>query len=294
MADPTFKYQRWYTNEHNVINAMRCPDLMGSIYNVGKSSDVIGKVKNNLHDYALAYPIAGKNSSKHDGKTIADGNKGPFYDGSDATLGSNYFVKMGKCSPNSDDGCSGKPRYVYLRNIPKGGKFKQLTGCNIRDVTEGRGLLPGIIDDIWDLLSIGRALGEEDGTFGSTKCKLVKQRVGKNVSDQKMQCGIQNPTTDQLQKCLYAQNRSWWYETRCSPQKEVQYDELFQSDTSTSRGAPHTTIRWWCALGRVLLAFAVLGFVVYGVGEGMRRLCTASGSIPRAFKKSAAARMARD
>jgi hypothetical protein len=302
MADPTLKYQRWYTNDYNSINAMRCPAQMGSIHNVGKASDVIGKVKNNLQDYALAYPISGVISDKSPGYIDPKSDKkGPFYNGPDATLGSNYYVKMGTCSNDSDDvECRGQPRYVYVRNIPVGGAFKQLTGCNIKDVSNGRGLLPGVIDDISDMLSIGSAIGESDGSFGSYKCKRVTQPVGKNVGDAAMQCPIANdvPTPDELEKCLYKDHpyegsKSWWMETRCAPQsKEYRYlpsIESFGTNPSASRPSVIRGLCKWSALLRIALV-ALLVFVLgYLLVISVRELWGCA----RAFKNGAPMRIAR-
>ena len=288
MADPTFKYQRWYTNDYNSINAMRCPALIGTADNIKSAKNVINKVKSNLQDYALAYPISGQISDKST-QTPDDQGKGPYYEGPDATLGSNYFVKMGTCSPDSGD-CANKPRYVFVRNIPVRGPFHTLTGCNIQNVTDGQGLLPGIVEDVGNLLSIGGAVGGADDTFGSTKCTKVRQRVGKNVTDMSMRCEVDNPTPDDLQKCLYDQNKSWWYEERCSPQPVVEYF-VAPSRRDSSRRGPGA--EWWRALARVLLALVVFGFVVYGVHHIVRRVCAHSAAPSRVFKKGATVRMAR-
>ena len=312
MPEPTLKYQRWYTNDYNSINAMWCPDLIGSVHDMGKASDVIKKVKSNLGNYALAYPISGTISGKPVDESIIRNPKTryhPFYDGPDATLGSNYFVKMGKCSAKSvAEDCRGQDRYVFVRNIPKGGGFKEMTGCNIQGLTEGRGLLPGIVEDVGDMLRLKDALGDEDGdSFGSTKCALVRQRVGKNVTDENMRCKVDgNPTPDELHDCLYNSDtkkvKSWWYETRCSPQPEALYPQLKGVDESfrVDPSSPRTTViateaSGWCALARVLLALLVCGLVVCSVGAVVHHLYArgGGGGGPRAFKKGATTRMAR-
>ena len=78
MPEPSFKYQRWYTNKHNVINAMQCPNSLGSPHNVKKASDVIYKVKTTWKITALAYPIAGTGSF-NEKNIIANTSKGPYY-----------------------------------------------------------------------------------------------------------------------------------------------------------------------------------------------------------------------
>lgn len=302
MADPKLKYQRWYTNDYNSINAMRCPSLLGSVHNINKASDVINKIKSNLHDYALAYPIDGSNSSKAEGVVKDDPGKGPFYSGRDTTLGSNYFVRMGTCSNESENVCRGKPRYVYLRNIPVGGTFKALTGCNIQDITGGQGLLPGIVEDIGDLLDIGKAVGGNDNTFGSYKCARVTQPVGKNLSDSKMKCAQRSndgPTYDELEACLYDNknnkdksntNKSWWIETRCSPQTtEYRYTPEGFSDAPLDGPTPPDPWRRW----RACLRLAFFALVVLALGYLLvASLCSLWGGA-RAFKNGARARMAR-
>ena len=193
-----FEREQQYTNKYNIFNAMRCPDLIGSYKNVlhDPASTTIGKVANNIQDYVVTYPISGYNDlpisgytdSLDDhtpGKTIEEPLKGPFYDGPDSALGSNYFMKMGKCSSDSSDGCGGKDRYVFVRNIPTGSvlDFYGLTGCNLKGFTEFRGLLPGIMEDLGDMLTFNSASAGEAGSVGGNYCKKVTQKVGKNVND---------------------------------------------------------------------------------------------------------------
>lgn len=291
MADPKLKYQRWYTNDYNSINAMRCPSLLGSIHDVNKASDVINKVKSNLQDYALAYPIAGTNSNRAPGTVEDDPGKGPFYSGPDSTLGSNHFVRMGTCASNSERACRGQPRYVYVRNVPVGGTFKTLTGCNIKDVTEGRGLLPGIVEDIGDMLDIGNAVGGNDDSFGSYKCARVTQPVGKNLSDAKMKCAQKSndgPTYDELETCLYDDNKGWWMETRCSPQTTEYRYEGFSDAPPAGPTAPDPRRRWRACLRLIFVALVVLA-LGYLLVVGLRWLWGNT----RAFKNGARTRMAR-
>ena len=277
MPEPSFKYQRWYTNEHNVINAMQCPKLLGSPHNVNKASDVIHKVKDNLENYALAYPIAGSVSRMRDNQRIAETSKGPYYQGKDRTLGSNYFLKMGKCGNDSDAECKGKDRYVYIRNIPEGGFFYRMTKCNIEGVSNGQGLIPGIIEDVTEVLSLGSAVGEKDGSFGSTKCSLREGRVGKNINDVAMQCRYNTrkhdtPSYDRLYQCLYTETppKSWWIEKRCTPQTE-DYVEAYHSPPTNASRLPGRR-RWWCALGRLALVGLILLCFIGLVQEGLRGL----------------------
>ena len=275
MPDPQLKYQQWYTSDHNVINAMQCPDLIGSIHNMGSASSVIGKVKKNLQSYALAYPISGVGPRSNTPSTSPH----PYYQGTDYTVSANSFVKMGTCNSESVPACRGKGRYVYVRNIPKGGGFYNLTKCNIKGVTEGRGLLPGVLEDIGDILDVGKAFGSEEGSVGSYKCKLVTQPVGANINDDAAKCDLTNPDPDQLYNCLYKQGKTWWMEQQCSPQAAV-YENYSNPPTKTSR-----TPRKWASLvvaGSLVLALVVLAvYLVYSVrATGPKR-----GS--RAFKNMA-------
>lgn len=290
MPEPSFKYQRWYTNKHNVINAMQCPNLLGSPHNVKKASDVLYKVKDNLENYALAYPIAGT-GSLNERNIIANTSKGPYYQGKDRTLGSNYFLKMGKCGNDSDVECKGKDRYVYIRNIPKGGFFHRMTKCNIEGVTNGQGLIPGIIEDVTEVLSMGDAVSEKDGSFGSNKCSLREGRVGKNINDGAMQCTysstLNTPSYDKLYQCLYKENppKSWWVEKRCTPQTKdyvESYDNI--EAKSSQQSARH---RWWYALGRLMLVGLILLCFIGLVREGIRCLYTRTISKVRRIKNVA-------
>ncbi len=63
-------------------------------------------------------------------------------------LGQNYFIKSGTCGKKSSNGCSGKPRYIYVRNVPTGkipclGKYSPQT--------DFKGLIPGMIEDTADI-----------------------------------------------------------------------------------------------------------------------------------------------
>ena len=103
------------------------------------------------------------------------------------------------------------------------GGFHRMTKCNIEGVTNGQGLIPGIIEDVTEVLSMGDAVSEKDGSFGSNKCSLRKGRVGKNINDGAMQCTyssiLNTPSYDRLYECLYKENppKSWWVEKRYAP-----------------------------------------------------------------------------
>lgn len=137
-----------------------------------KASDVI----KNLDDailYQVGYMMSGKS---------INGNK-------DLALGKNYFVKNGKCDQiTSDPDCAGKDKYTYVRNIgsgnipPMGVSFPELTGCNLNGLTEMRGIVPSMIEDVYDInpyeLSKG-ILGKDN--LGSSTCKSMTLPVGYKI-----------------------------------------------------------------------------------------------------------------
>lgn len=62
----------------------------------------------------------------------------------------------------SEAQCKGKPKMVYIRNIPTGGVpllgnigMHSLTGCDIEGITNGKGLVPGMLEDISDIADFG-------------------------------------------------------------------------------------------------------------------------------------------
>lgn len=142
-------------------------------------------------------------------------------------MGSNYFIPIGKCSEDSEGSCKGKNRWVYIRNIPTGKnplfgnkRFKDILGCDIQGLTEGRGLVPGIFEDLSDIQPfnlIDNAAGK--GNFGDMKCKSTSLPVGAHIYDPRMQC--KDPTFRSCSK------ETWWMEERCTPsfkyRKEVIY-----------------------------------------------------------------------
>ena len=146
------------TYNYNIYNRLKCPDLIGSggmkKYGTGT---VLRKALNNLNNYGLAYPISGNSMLNNYGE-VKPTSKGPFYAGKDYALGSNYFVPMGKCNAQSSSECKGQKRWVYVRNIPTGripllgnGAFKDVLGCDISGLTEGRGLVGGMLEDLSDI-----------------------------------------------------------------------------------------------------------------------------------------------
>lgn len=215
-----------FTQDYNIFNNLKCPALLGSPSKVSVKT-VIHNTGANLVNYAAAYPVSGVSTQQRYGATQATAN-GPFYKGPDYAMGSNYFVPIGKCAaaPRSKDGCAGKTRWVYVRNIPTGKiplfgnvNFKGVMGCNIPGVTEGRGLIPGMLEDLSDIQPFNLLDNAQGGgNYGDMACKKVALPVGSHIYDPKMKCS--DPT---FRSC---DNSSWWIEEKCSPSykytKEVQ------------------------------------------------------------------------
>lgn len=204
-----------HTNDYSLLNNMQCPKLLGTPSKVTfeKSVDTIA---NNFSNYVIAYPFSGVNTDFKKGATESSG----FYTGPDLSLGSNYFRSLGRTcdSATSDKQCRGKPAFVYIRNIPSGSipllgdvSFSKLTGCNIDSLTEGRGLLPGLLEDISDIspLALAEAL-QEQGNVTGTKCEARAYPVGTHIYDAKKQCLSGDSDCDKGKK-------TWQMETQCTP-----------------------------------------------------------------------------
>lgn len=263
MTDATFERERWYTSRYNISNAMRCPAKMAP--KITSFSGPMGAIANNLDDYALAYPLSGMSILKKNFGDVHRGPKGPFYKGPDSALGSNYFVKMGTCKGGGE--CAGKDRYVYIRNIPssEGMSFHSFTGCDMKGLTEMRGLLPGMVQDIADIVSLGDAATGKKGSFGSDQCQVVRQPVGTNINDSEMRCAPGtgphgNLTLAEKEKCLYSSTTpgSWWVEARCSPQYGPA-SERFGTYNGTTRTRTRLSARHgWLALALAALMTCVV------------------------------------
>lgn len=163
----------------------------------------------------IQYPDKVKSPSKEILKNIDDGlrysinylGSGVDMSGKDIALGSNYFIKgSGKCnSEASSDKCKGKDRYVYVRNIPTGTipplnlSFYNATGCNLTGITEGRGLVPGLVEDVYDFnpIEIVRAVAGS-GNLGSDVCKEMTLPVGSKIYNKDRE------------------NNNWVWETKCT------------------------------------------------------------------------------
>lgn len=269
------------TTKYNALNAMQYPYLYGPISSIPPMGDLIDRELNNLQDYALSYPISGKAEINIDpqelypGQTIVRTNNGigkavetsvkitpdapatpaQFYVGdTDLSLGSNHFVELGVCGPESEDGCAGEKRMVYLRNIPTGEiplfgnvSFESVLGCT-GGFTAGRGTIPGMLEDISELAPsnfVSNVYGK--GNFGGNKCRRLKLPVGAHIYDSSMKCKLdyneinqQNTLQGRLQmthkqvenNCPAGENpqlsKTWWFEEQCTPSFEtaVRVDDI--------------------------------------------------------------------
>lgn len=116
---------------------------------------------------------------------------GKDFNGKDLALGENTFIESGICDSDlSDDSCKNKTKYTYVRNIPTGTippfnlSFFNVTGCNLDGLTEGRGLIPGLVEDIYDVNPIEITYGSlGSGNLGSDVCKNMTLPVGIRIFD---------------------------------------------------------------------------------------------------------------
>ena len=120
----------------------------------------------------------------------------------------------------------------------------------------------------------------------------VTQPVGKNLSDAKMKCTQKSndgPTYDELETCLYDDNKSWWMETRCAPQStEYRYEGFSDASPAGPTAPPDPRRRWRACLRLSFVALVVLA-LGYLLAVGLRSLWVYT----RAFKNGARTRMAR-
>ena len=212
--------------------------------------ELINNPISNINNYIAAYPIAGSDVDGNDAEPCGTVSKNGFYLGPDKTLGSNYFMQLGTCSADSSPECANQDRYVYVKNIPTGNipimgniSFESLTDCQ-NSLTEGAGIVPGIMEDISVLqpLNLLPNLFGNEGNFGGSKCTLQKLPVGAHIYDPQMKCELdyskiqegrtpeqrKQLTQMQVDSCVtFGENgftapaktnpKSWWYEERCTP-----------------------------------------------------------------------------
>tara|TARA_Y100000389_G_C17470636_1_gene530345 strand:- start:10882 stop:11700 length:819 start_codon:yes stop_codon:yes gene_type:complete len=160
------------------------------------------------------YPDRIKKPTQEQTKNIYHGIKyslgymgsGVSMEGDDLSLGANYFLKSGKCNPEtSTPVCKDKDKYLYVRNVPTGTipplnlSFYGLTGCNLTGLTEGRGLVPGLVEDVYDFnpIEMGIAVSKK-GNIGNDECKEMTLPIGSK---------IYSPN---------AEGKTWKWETRCT------------------------------------------------------------------------------
>lgn len=236
------------TTGYNIYNNVTCPNLIGDPQEVLKAKSTIQAVAKNATKYMMSYPIAGMDTNYPFGKTVVvkttdpvtgTAKPGHFYLGPDRSLGSNYFIPMGKCGMKSPDPrCRGQDKWVYMRNIPTGHipilgniSFSSLTGCNVEGITDGRGIVPGLLEDLSDMspLSIMEAIGGK-GNVASEDCKRMTYPVGKNIYDPKMEC------TGQAGEDCAA--KMWQLETRCTPSHHHMKHSTDLADDRLYPGSP--------------------------------------------------------
>lgn len=188
--------------QYNVYNAMRCPRLIQNPSNISVENILTDVVQNGTN-YMVGYPFSGTNADYGFGQVQSNG----FYNGVDLAVGSNYFLPLGLCNKESTPECVGRRRWVYMRNIPTGkiplffnASFHGLTGCNMEGLTEGRGILSGLLEDISDIApnAVMEAVGSQ-GNYGSFKCQKATYPVGYAIYDPEME------------------NVSWVKDTKCTP-----------------------------------------------------------------------------
>ena len=238
-----------YTAKYDYINNMDTPDLFGEMTSLPPGMQLIDKPIMNIDNYIAAYPISGADIDGNDSKPCGTVASNGFYLGPDKTLGSNYFLQLGKCNATtSSPECRNQDRYVYVKNIPTGNmpilgniSLASMTGCH-DSITEGAGLLPGLVEDISVLqpLNLLPNLFGKEGNFGGSDCQLIKLPVGSHIYDPQMKCELdytqitgslqQRKQLTQLQvdNCVTgggngftepakSNPKTWWYEERCTP-----------------------------------------------------------------------------
>ena len=224
------------TVKYNILNAMQYPKLYGvQQTTIPKTSGFIQTVLDNVDNYAIGYPLGGRTMQRRPDGTQVPTEQGMFYTGADLSLGSNYFIPLGKCGQGSDPQCVGKNKMVYLRNIPTGYipllgnvSMYSITGCDIEGVTNGLGTVPGMLEDLSEFADIGGP-----NIVGDT-CRRIRLPVGSKIYDSQMQCNLDyakinsKPTLQGRLQETHRQvqsncgdtgenNNTWWYEEHCTP-----------------------------------------------------------------------------
>lgn len=163
------------------VNDVKCLNLRPSEAAQRDPLNFLTKTIGDFSDYSLGYLLSGTSIL----------NKG-----SNLTIGDNYFIDSDIIcdADKSDIECINKKKKTYIRNIPTGTvpglntSFNDLTGTNLEGLTEGRGIVPGMLEDIGDLNPYSLMLAMiNDGNYGSNICKKMKLPVGKNIYDESKQ-----------------------------------------------------------------------------------------------------------
>jgi len=165
-----------------------------------KNPDLIKKSYEVEPNSLIQYPDKIKSPNREMVKNVYDGLKysvnylgsGVTMKGSDIALGSNYFIESGKCNPETSSlKCKDKSKYTYVRNIPTGTipplnlSFYDATGCNLTGITEGRGLVPGLFEQLYDINPVELSRGAAAmGNLGSDECKEMTLPVGYGIYDE--------------------------------------------------------------------------------------------------------------
>lgn len=182
--------------EYNGINAMNTPQVKGTPSKCNISYDrLVNNPIHNFDDYGIAYPITGQLAIPSDklggeGQSVAANG---FYQGTDYSLGSNYYSVMGTCGPDSTPECQGKDRSVYIRNITTGsppilGDMSLAKLTNSPNDLASNGILPTMLDNISTFLpgNLIENVFQNTGNFGGSKCQRVKLPVGAHLYDLSM------------------------------------------------------------------------------------------------------------
>lgn len=248
-----------HTSQYTPFNSMATPKLcpLTSTPKLGDISKncLIDYPITNADRYTFGYPIGGKVLDAQDAGSDGDVADNGFYQGPDLSLGSNYFLDLGQCGPDSVPECVGQNRAVYVRNITTGSipligglSLAKMTGTN-SGVMASNGILPGTLDvgvSAFAPQNIVANVFEKEGNFGGASCRRIRLPVGAHIYDSKMKavldyskinaCNADGSPPDTYTRNYRAQQqvnqwlrgtdpstgaatnpRSWWYEEKCTP-----------------------------------------------------------------------------
>lgn len=172
----------------SILKQIRCPTNAKPVYNNHSSIPFIVQT---LIPEALGY-VTGSlftGRGQKDAKNLL--NRFGFTGSHDERVtGHNYFYKTNtNCPDDSENKCSGKPRYVYLRNVPTMSQKGIVSGGLLED---GKDL---VATDAMNAFYYGR-------TKFAGKCKLRKLPVGSALDNRSKQFGNRNGFLKSAEKCL--------------------------------------------------------------------------------------------